>query len=127
VDSGQEANWRSHVTAVWADAEDTAQANERAAQAALLRDIFGNPFGAKPRIDPGWLSWNGGTVARLAAAAYDHRALPEGTLDAGRLGVLADALEESGCHDQEVLGHLREQRAVHVRGCWVLDLLLEKS
>ena len=77
-------------------------------------------------LDPSWLSWNSGTVTRLAAAAYEGRVLPSGKLDRARLAVLADALEEAGCHDPETLGHLREQGGVHVRGCWVVDLLLAK-
>jgi hypothetical protein len=40
--------------------------------------------------------------------------------------VLADALEEAGCADGDLLGHLRQQGAVHVRGCWAVDALLEK-
>jgi hypothetical protein len=64
---------------------------------------------------------------RLATAIYEERSLPEGTLDGLRLGVLADALEEAGVRDQEILGHLRQQGAVHVRGCSVIDLLLGKT
>jgi hypothetical protein len=41
--------------------------------------------------------------------------------------MLADALEDSGCADQGILGHLRGQEQVHVRGCWVVDLLLGKE
>jgi hypothetical protein len=108
-------------------ARDSAESVERREQACLLRDLFGPlPF-RDVRMDPSGLSWNGGTVGRLAAAAYEEQALPEGTLYAGRRCVLADALEESGCHDREVLGHLREQGGVHLRGCWVLDLVLGKS
>jgi hypothetical protein len=92
-----------------------------------LRDIFGNPFRPAPGIDPAWLAWNAGTVRRLAEAAYQERLLPQGTLDPGRLAVLADALEEAGCDSQEILGHCRQQGAVHVRGCWVVDLLLNKG
>ena len=44
-----------------------------------------------------------------------------------RLPILADALEEAGCDNAEMLGHCREQARVHVRGCWVLDLLLNKE
>jgi hypothetical protein len=95
---------------------------ERAAQAALLRDHFGPlPFRPVP-IDAAWLAWNGGTVRQLAQAAYQERELPSGTLDVGRLGVLADALEEAGCTQAELLRHLRGP-GPHVRGCWVIDLL----
>jgi hypothetical protein len=92
---------------------------------ALLRDLFGNPF--RPRAaDPAWLAWGGGAVRRLAEAAYEARALPDGTLDKDRLAVLADALDEAGCDDADLLGHLRGQGS-HVRGCWAIDLLLARG
>jgi hypothetical protein len=93
----------------------------------FLRDIFGNPFRAKPGIAKAVLQWNNGTVLLLAEAAYKERTLPSGHLDPARLAVLADALEEAGCVDQEVLAHLREPGGVHVRGCWPVDLLLGRS
>jgi hypothetical protein len=91
----------------------------------LLRDVVGNPF-RRVVPSPAWLAWNDATVARLAQAAYEERQLPEGTLDNGRLAVLADALEEAGCTDAGVLNHLRGP-GPHVRGCWAVDLCLGKS
>jgi hypothetical protein len=99
---------------------------ERAEQADLLRDLFGNPFRPPPPLDSSWLTWNGGTVVRLANAVYEHRVLPSGQFDGDRLAVLADALEEAGCTDQEILGHLRGP-GPHVRGCWCVDLLLGRE
>jgi hypothetical protein len=100
---------------------------EQAAQARLLRDLFG-PLPFRPvALDPSLLSWHGGPAVRLATAAYEERKLPGGTLDNARLAVLADALEEAGLEDEEVLGHLREQGIAHYRGCWVLDLVLGKT
>jgi hypothetical protein len=87
--------------------------------AALLRDVFGNPFRPPPPLAPAVLSWDGGTVARLAAAIYDERAFD-------RLPVLADALEDAGCADAAILGHCRGG-GEHVRGCWVVDLVLGKG
>ena len=104
------------------DAEERA---ERAAQADLLRELLGNPFGAAA-LDPAWLAWRGGAVAQLARAGSDERQLPSGHLDAARLAVLADMLEEAGCSDADILGHLRSP-GPHVRGCWVVDLLLGKG
>jgi hypothetical protein len=95
---------------------------EGAAQAALLRDIAGNPF-RLVTLSPAWKTPQ---VVALAQAAYDQREIPSGTLDPVRLAVLADALEEAGCTDPELLGHLRSP-CPHVRGCWVVDLLLGKS
>jgi hypothetical protein len=115
------------VSGVRRQAANPAHLGELSVQADILRDIFGNPFRGKPAIDPSWLAWNGGTVRRLAASAYEERVLPSGELDGARLAVLADALEEAGCHREVILGHLRQPGSVHVRGCWVLDLLLGKS
>jgi hypothetical protein len=96
-----------------------------AAQVCLLRDIFGNTF--RPvSLNPAILTWNDATGVRLAQAAYEERLMPEGTLDNGRLAVLADALEEAGCMDPDILGHCRAG-GEHVRGCWVVDLVLGKS
>jgi hypothetical protein len=94
---------------------------EKSVQARLMRCVFGNPF--RPvTLDPAWRT---PTVTALAQAAYDERALPGGALDNVRLSVLADALEEAGC-GEDVFGHLRE-KGPHVRGCWVIDLLLDKE
>jgi hypothetical protein len=96
---------------------------EHAAQAELVRDLFWDPLGR--HAGPFLLNGNPDLLL-LARAAYDERRLPEGTLDAGRLAVLADALEESGCTDAGLLGHLRSP-GPHVRGCHALDLVLGKT
>jgi hypothetical protein len=84
-------------------------------QGDLLREIVGNPF--RPVIfDP---SWRTPTINALAQAAYDDR-----TFD--RLPILADALEDAGCADPDILGHLRGP-GPHVRGCWAVDLILGKQ
>jgi hypothetical protein len=98
---------------------------KQAIRAALLRDIFGNPF--RPAILSDDLrTWQGGIIPRLAQAAYDEQQLPSGLLDATRLAVLADALEEAGCTEPVVLRHLRDG-GEHVRGCWLVDLLAGKK
>jgi hypothetical protein len=96
--------------------------HERRTQAMLLRDIVGNPF-ARPNLGV----WKGNKrLVSLALAIYEQRKLPSGKLDNQRLAVLADFLEEEGCRDVDILSHLRTQR-VHVRGCWVIDLILKRS
>ena len=65
-------------------------------------------------------------IGVLATAAYEERILPAGTLDSDRLAVLADALEDAGCDNEDILSHLRGP-GPHVRGCWVVDLLLGKG
>ena len=121
-----------------------------AVQAALLRDIVGDPF--RPvSFTP---SWRVPAAVALARYAYESH-------DFSGLGALADALEEAGCTDADVLGHLRADggpcpekygtgwhrspeyvsdrwacstcggtgrlNALHARGCAVLDLILGKS
>jgi hypothetical protein len=88
------------------------------AQCDLLRDLFGNPF--RPVVlDPAWLTWNDGTVPRIARAVADECAFD-------RLPVLADALEEAGCAHPDVLAHCR-RGGEHVRGCWLIDAILAKD
>jgi hypothetical protein len=94
--------------------------------ACLLHDIFGNPFHPPPPLPPLVLAWNDGTVRRLAEAVYEERQLPAGTLDTGRLAILADALLDAGCEDEDLIQHCRSERP-HVRGCWAVDAILGKS
>ncbi len=98
----------------------------RAAHCGLLRDQVGNPFRPSPPLPPAVLAYSDRLVPRLAQAAYDERQLPEGTLDAGRLAVLADALLDAGCDDEELLAHLRSP-GPHVRGCFAIDIILGRS
>jgi hypothetical protein len=92
------------------------QSIERGQQTLLLKDIVGCPFGHRPTIDAEWLTWTAGTIGELAQAIYSQRAFD-------RMAVLADALEEAGCTNAEVLDHCRAPQC-HVRGCWVIDALL---
>lgn len=95
--------------------------DEGRAQVTLLRDIF-NPFHCgSPRG-----TWRNDTGVRLAQAAYEDRVMPSGHLNPTRLALLADSLEDAGCDDAELLGHLRVP-GVHVRGCWGLDAVLGKE
>jgi hypothetical protein len=98
------------------------RASENAALCSTLREVFSNPF--RPiTIAPAWLT---PAVLSLAQAAYEERNLPAGTLDNARIAVLADALEDAGCDNADILDHCR-QPGEHVRGCWVLDFLLGKQ
>jgi hypothetical protein len=84
------------------------------------------PFRPLPALSASLLSWNDALVVRLAQAAYEHRILPSGHLDPQHLAVLADALEDAGCANPDVLSHLRGA-GPHVRGCWPVDLLLDRE
>jgi hypothetical protein len=80
----------------------------------LLRDIFGNPFRTISKKN----SRRTTELVILAATIYDQR-----TFD--RMPELADALERAGCSDAAILDHCRDAQE-HVRGCWVVDLVLGK-
>jgi hypothetical protein len=84
-------------------------------QIALLRDLFGNPF--RPvALDSAWLTSD---VLALARGIYEEKAFD-------RMPILADALQDAGCDNDTVLSHCRTEQ-MHVRGCWVLDLVLGKA
>jgi hypothetical protein len=91
---------------------------EERVQTDLLRDIFDYLL-LQTNIDSAWLAWHNGKVPNIAQAIYDEHGF-------SRLPILADDLEEAGCDNAEVLAHLRGP-GPHVRGCWVLDLLLGKE
>jgi hypothetical protein len=83
---------------------------------SALREIFGNPF--RPvAFAP---SWRSESAVALARTAYDTR-------DFTLLPILADALEEAGCDHADTLAHCRDPKTTHARGCWVVDLVLNKS
>jgi hypothetical protein len=94
---------------------------EPAELAALLRDIF-DPF-RTVTVDPPCVP---SSVLMLARRAYDDHLLPEGTLDPALLGALAENLEATGCQDARLLGHLSGP-GPHVRGCFALDAILDRS
>lgn len=88
---------------------------ERRYQASLLRDIFGNPF-HPVTISP---EWRTDTTLALALQMYDAR-------DFGAMPILADALQDAGCDNADILNHCRGS-GPHVRGCWVVDAVLNKG
>jgi len=81
----------------------------------ILRCLFGNPF-RPATLEPAWQT---ATVHGLAQAIYEERGFD-------RLPILADALEEAGCTNADILAHCRGSGS-HARGCWVVDLLLGKE
>ncbi len=94
---------------------DAGLGKETRAQCQLARDVFANPF--RPvTFSP---SWHTSTAVALASQMYESR-------DFGPMPILADALQDAGCDDVQVLAHCRGD-APHVRGCWVVDLVLGKA
>jgi hypothetical protein len=80
--------------------------------ASLVRDIFGNPF--RP-VE--FSAWRTDAAVALARPMYESR-------DFGAMPILADALQEAGCDNADVLNHCRDATATHFRGCWVVDGVL---
>ena len=90
---------------------------EEIVQCRLLREVVGPTLFRPTRIDPLWLVANDRAAQRLAEE-----------IEAGAMEyypILGDALEDAGCNDPAILTHCRDY-AGHVRGCWLVDLLLEK-
>ena len=132
----RDAPWRAaRDTAVYEGAESCLRAlapntkDELRAQTALFREVFGNPY-HRVRCDPAWLTTD---VVALARGIYDERAFD-------RMPILADALQDAGCDSDLILNHCRDTAfllgeppagspkappVTHVRGCWVVDLLLK--
>jgi hypothetical protein len=109
---------RDNTSPIWSDTRQAVSADEERVQCNLVRDVFGNHF--RPvRIDRTCLQWDDGLVVKLARGVYDDRAFD-------RMPILADALEDAGCCDEQILNHCRSA-VEHVRGCWLVDQLLGKD
>ncbi len=89
---------------------------EQKYHAVLLRDIIGNPF-KETKLDP---EWKTSTVVSLAKSFYESK-------DFSPMPILSDALQDAGCENEEILNHCRQNECPHVRGCWVIDLILGKQ
>jgi hypothetical protein len=88
---------------------------ERRANVPLLRDIFGNPF--RPVVFAP--EWRTDTAVAMARQMYELR-------DFSGMPILADALQDAGCENDDVLQHCRGS-GLHARGCWVVDAVLGKA
>jgi hypothetical protein len=84
-----------------------------------MRDLFGPLLFRSLALDPAWINCKDGSVVRMAQAIYDDQAFE-------RLPILADTLERAGCNNEDILSHCRAS-GPHFKGCWVLDLILEKQ
>lgn len=112
--AGSAAHHARNVAA-WIGSASAARAMQEG-QIRLLRDIFGNPF--RPvTFSP---EWRTDTAVVLARTMYEAR-------DFGAMPILADALQDAECEDDDILGHCRDTHQVHVRGCWCVDLVLGKE
>ena len=124
---------------LWAMAAQ--DACEPAELAETLRELFGNPMRRTRRIRSGlhhrvrawpagkrpaellfvrdWAEWQAGLPTKLAQGIEATRAWDE-------MPILGDALEEAGCDEPALLEHLRKP-GPHARGCWALDLVLDRE
>jgi hypothetical protein len=115
------ATWKKKRIPVknWSPVFDPDFDEERAIQAELLRDIFGFPFGKKPVLDPTVLEWNKGEIVIEAKKIYEGKHFE-------KLPQIAKLLEKAGCSNKKIIDHCRS-KSLHVRGCWVIDLILGQS
>jgi hypothetical protein len=90
--------------------------SSRAVEERLRKELEDKIPPSNLTLNPSWLTL---TVRQLTQAIYD-----EGAFE--RLPILADALEDAGCDNADILNHCR-QPGEHVRGCWVVDLVLGKE
>ncbi len=95
--------------------ESAARPDPRKHLCDLIRDVFGYPC-RQLGFGEAWLTRHADTAVKIARCIYDEDRFAD-------LPVLADALEEAGCTNPHILGHCRGP-GPHVRGCWVVDLLL---
>lgn len=100
------------------DLVDLASPCEEEVEMAILRDIFGGNL-LQPELTEEWLQYRHGLLPKMAADIYDRQQF-------GELPILADVLEDAGCDEDDILSHCREE-PLHVRGCWVLDMLLQRD
>ena len=82
---------------------------------SLVREILGNPY-RPTKFDK---SWRTGTAVSLARQMYESR-------EFSAMPILADALQAAGCDNEDILTHCRGP-GPHVRGCWVVDMVLGKA
>ena len=110
--------WLEDLLAMRADADARPAFDERMLK-AVFDCVFGDPRRPLPHLAAAWLRWNDGTIPKIAQGIYEERAFD-------RLPILHDALLDAGCDDEDLLAHCRGA-GPHVRGCWVIDLILGKS
>jgi len=89
--------------------------NHRPTALGFIDDIFGNPF-RQAVCDPRWRTDTALSLARVMYESRDFTGMP----------ILADSLQDAGCDNDDVLNHCRGE-GPHVRGCWVVDLVLGKA
>ena len=82
----------------------------------LLHEVVGNPF-RRVSFDP---EWRTSTVLAMAKEMYESR-------DFSAMPIFADALQDAGCDNDDILTHCRDETVMHVRGCWVVDLVLGRE
>jgi len=103
------------VAAIQENAGLAAGKREKVTQCSILHDILGNPFRPVHCRE----EWRTCSVVALANEIYNQRWF-------GRLPELEKALIEAVCDNNVILNHCRSDEP-HVRGCWVVDLFLQRQ
>lgn len=102
----------------WSE-EERRDKSARRQLARVLREVVGNPF-KPPRFED---SWRTSTAVEIAKAIFQERAFD-------RLPLLADALLDADCDEEQLLRHCRgtelglKEPVQHIRGCWAVELVL---
>ncbi|MCI0703357.1 MAG: hypothetical protein L0241_19940 [Planctomycetia bacterium] len=95
---------------------DAATAEQAIIMRTVVWEVVGNPF----RTVSFSASWRTDTAMSLARQMYESR-------EFSAMPILADALQDAGCDNEDLLAHCRDTKLVHLRGCWVLDCVLGKG
>jgi hypothetical protein len=112
---GTVASQQDEFNAVWKEAGECIEFLREWRETIL--EAAAKVYGTVPAIDPAWRTTD---VVALARGIYEERAFD-------RMPIMADALQEAGCDNEDILAHCRDTNAPHARGCWVVDLVLEKQ
>jgi hypothetical protein len=92
---------------------------EEAVQVNMLRELVGPVLFRSITINPEWIKWQNGKLSTTAQSIDKENRYSD-------MPILADALEEAGCTDSDMLNHCRKEHR-HIKGCWVLDMLLGRN
>jgi hypothetical protein len=107
---------RTAFSGRYSAAQEQALSEAERQRGSMAKDIFGNPF--RPVIfSPAWRTDTALSLARQMYESREFSAMP----------ILADALQDAGCDNEDILTHCRDDNAAHVRGCWVVDLVSGKE
>lgn len=113
--AGYAQNWRQSQQTPALSVLTTVSVEQSLQMRSVVWEVVGNSF-RRVELSPAWRT---DTAISLAKHMYASR-------DFGAMPILADALQDAGCDNEDILNHCRDTSLTHIRGCWVIDLVLEK-